>query len=259
MKVLSVLNRKGGVGKTTCTLNIAFELERCGYNVLLIDLDAQTDLTNFFLEETKEKGKNYKKNIQHVLEGKISLSEAAVPVKGKNHLTIVPGSKSIDHTFQLKHSQKALYDSLQDEKLKDVDFVIIDFPPALNEAVKCGLYATHYTLLITETESLSIENLDECLKIIGEISKKSPNKLEALGILVNRVDMRRNNTKKNLVKLQRIYPDLLLEAKISVDSSLVMLHEKKLPLREFPYRSRCVSQFQSATGEMWERMMKGEE
>ena len=259
MKVIAVLQRKGGVGKTTCTLNLASEIERCGYNVLLLDLDAQTDLTNFFLTKKQDKEEAKKRNIQNVLEGKTPISKAVFKVEGRDNLSIVPGSKTIDQTFRFKYSQKALHDSLKDDALKDVDFVIIDFPPALNEAVKCGLYATHYTLLVTETETLSIENLDECLNIIGEIGKKSPNNLEVLGILVNRVDNRRNITKANIVKLEERFPDLLLTSKISVDSSIVSSHAKKVLLRDFLYRPRCVSQFQNAAGEIWERMMKGDE
>src|SRR6056297_1656635 len=224
VKVISIINRKGGVGKTTTTINLANEIARLGIKVLLIDLDSQIDLTKFFIKN------NYLgilDTIQDVLENTCKASDAIVEVEGKENLYIIPGSKDIDQTFRFRYSQKALNDKLKIEELADIDIVLIDCPSTLNEAVETGLYASDYAVLVTETESLSIENLKKTIAAIEEVNKKSPKELKVAGILVNKVDMRRNITKDNLDLLGNLYNKELLESTISVDSSIVYSHNLK--------------------------------
>ncbi len=86
MKAISIINRKGGVGKTTTTVNLANEIARLDMNVLLIDLDSQIDLTKFFIKN------NYLgmlDTIQDVLENTCKASDAIVEVEGKENLNLL--------------------------------------------------------------------------------------------------------------------------------------------------------------------------
>ncbi len=249
MKVLVVINSKGGVGKTTCTINLASEFQSAGYKTLLIDLDSQRDLTNFFLGDDS----NNEVNIQGVLENSYSIKEALVNVAGKENLMVVPGSSTIDTSFRLKNSQRALHDRLK-ECADVAEIVLIDCPSSLNEAVYCGLYAAHYALLVSEAETPSINNLARALETVENVAKDSPNDLRTIGILINKVDKRRNITARNVDRLTEGYPALMLESYIPVDSSIVNSYEGKWLLRENKFRSRSVSSFMYAAGEIFERM-----
>lgn len=254
MKTIALLNRKGGVGKTTCALNLAKELDRAGLMVLLIDLDAQTDLTHFLTKTNPQQGgRNQQVDILAVLKSRISLSDAAHKVPGTNNLHLVPGSKNIEE-FDFEHSQQVLRDHLKEPGLSEVDLVLIDCPSTLNQAVYCGLHASDFALLVTEPELPSMNNLRDSLDIVKKIGKGKHSRLQPLGILVNRVDLRRSITKENLATLRRQYPDLLIPSTISVDSAIVSSYNHQQFVRDYSYPARCVMQFSRAAAEILNRL-----
>lgn len=253
MKTIAVINRKGGVGKTSCTLNLARELERLGLLVLLLDLDAQTDLSRFLGMPLQQESPRNHKDILAVLRSRVDISDAAQLVTGTSTLYAVPGSKRIEE-FDFQYSQQVLRDRLQDPGLCEVDVVLIDCPPALNQAVYCGLHASDYALLVTEPELPSMDHLQDSLDVIQSVSKAKQGGLEPLGILVNRVDLRRSITRKNIASLRAKYPDLLLSSTISVDTAIVNSYHRKQFVRDFPHTTRSARQFSGAATELMQRL-----
>ena len=249
MKTIAILNRKGGVGKTSSAIALSREYDQQGMLTLLIDLDAQVDLTRFLLPEIPQDGGD----ILAVLKGKKLPSEVTVEVPGTNNMYIIPGSRHLE-SFNFQHSQKALRDCLLDPCLSEVDLVLIDCPSTLNPAVMCGLHAADFALIVTEAELPSIENIRPCLEAIDEVSHADYSHLQPLGILINRVDLRRNVTRHNLSLLSATYGSLVLESSISVDSAIVSSYNKRMFVRDYSYRARCVSQFSSAASEILRRI-----
>jgi chromosome partitioning protein len=89
-KVISISNRKGGVGKTTLTTVMAEELANAGYSVLMLDLDSQTDLTDINLSQ------NEASNLFGLLTGQKALEEVVVELPGKGDKKIITGSARVD-------------------------------------------------------------------------------------------------------------------------------------------------------------------
>lgn len=152
MKIISIANRKGGVGKTVISGNIAYELSKKGYLVLMVDLDSQCDLSKIYLPKSYEGG-----NIFQLLRQQCPLADACVEV-GEN-LYLIPGSRDIVH-FDFRGSEGILLHYLKDtDLLGEVDFVIIDHPPALSESALAGFVASDEVVIVSDAEAFGVANL----------------------------------------------------------------------------------------------------
>lgn len=140
MKVLAVANRKGGVGKTTVAANLANEARRLGNLVVLVDMDPQCDLNKTYL-----RGGYEGPTVLEVLMGECRVEDACVELR--TNLYIIPGSKDLEH-FDLNRSEGVLREALVSDGMKDVDLVIIDTPPAVNEATLTAYTAADHVLLV---------------------------------------------------------------------------------------------------------------
>ena len=171
MKIISIANKKGGVGKTTFTTNLAMELARCGYSILLLDMDSQCDLSKTFASKAKLRQSQRKgnPNIRGVLEGRCSLTEAIVKAEEGIHLVL--GDKSLEN-YRGKDGTMFLEKGLASKKLKGFDFVLVDYPPQTNRATISALSLTDYVLIVTEAESRSINNLDEYINELLKLKRK---------------------------------------------------------------------------------------
>ena len=260
MKTIAIYNRKGGVGKTTCTLNLSHELVRRGLVVLLLDLDGQCDLTTQCQVQPGKPGGRPGNDILSVLKGQKKAGDVAVPVKGIPNLYLLPGHRKLEQ-FNFAYSQKVLLDRLQEPGLEEVDLVLVDFPSAESPAVTCGLIAADYVLLVTETERLSMDNVTHVLDYVTEVTalkqrvtKDQTTQVQTLAMLANKVDQRRNLTRKNLAELKSKYPDLLLENHLSINSGIVNSLEWQNSLRQLPYWPVTIRQFSEAATEILERL-----
>ena len=157
---ISVSNAKGGVGKTTISINLAYELAFRGYKVAAIDLDNQLDLTKT-LSPTGSTGPT----IIDLLQKKCKVSAALLPIS--NNLSLIPGSQDISK-FTFKGSEHALQRIVEVLKQK-FDFIIIDHPPALHEIATAGYIASDYVLVVSEAEPFSVGNLNQLMKELGGI------------------------------------------------------------------------------------------
>lgn len=256
MNALNFINRKGGVGKTAFTVNIAFELAKAGYLTLVIDLDSQCDITEFFYAYSATSSNDPIFNIRNVLENDCTIEEACIEIA--DNLYLIPGSPDLDD-FDFKYSQYALRDKLQSEGLRDVDFVLFDNPPHINEAVRCGLVASDHSIIISEAESPAMNNLVKIYNQLCLIQEKLNPNLNILGIALNKIDMRRNITSRNVQYIYREYGDTVFHTSISIDSAIPNSYEQKKPIRELKWRSRTVSQFQRLLKEILIRIDETED
>ena len=190
MKVISVINYKGGVGKTTLTSNIAGELAFRGYDVLMIDLDPQASLTfsfidpeywreelssnktikNWFSTKKKEKEKNFNKLIitpeavNDALDGRGKLELVS------SHLELINvdlelatqlggvDQQQIGENYIKVH--RRLKDGLKHVPEEAYDYVIIDCPPNFNIVTKCAIVASDYVLIPAKPDYLSTMGID---------------------------------------------------------------------------------------------------
>lgn len=243
MKILSVINEKGGVGKTTTTLNVAHELTRHGFRTLLLDLDKQCDLTKTVYRQPWDIG------IREVLEGTTSIDE--IYYENEDNLRFILGSKDIsafkDNGIDLRF---LLEQAGIDE---EVDFVVIDYPPEANDATIKGLIASDYVLIVTEVETLSIDNLLPMIETLEVVCLSHEKPFNIIGIVANKVDYRRNLTKVNYDRLSRMLGNILFDTHIGTNTMIPYSIQEGVPVRKVGW-SKAAKQYSQLVEEMLERM-----
>lgn len=156
MRILSIINLKGGVGKTTTAVNMAAELCRRGRRVLLIDADQQHNATDFF--SVPRRGSS----LAEVLAGTVNLS-AAIYRTGKGGVDVVPASMGLalqDLATIRGDSRKAVTLREQISGL-DYDAVIIDCPPGFSAASVAALAASDEAIIPTTVDPMAVSGMME--------------------------------------------------------------------------------------------------
>ena len=198
MRIITVINQKGGTGKTTITMNLGVALALMGRKILLIDFDPQANLTYSFGI------RNPKNTIVEVLQGKQTIQTILVKKEG---LDIAPSS-SLLADLEVSIINKIGREQLLQDRLKglkEYDYVFIDSPPSLSILTINALTTAGEVLIPLQMEILSLQGLTQLLKTIDEVKNILNKKLRITGIVVSMYDGRRrlsseilNEIKNNL-------------------------------------------------------------
>ena len=193
-KVISLVNQKGGVGKTTTSINLSSSLGHLDQKVLLIDLDSQSNTTTGLgVERAKIKNSTY-----NVIMGDCDIKDAIIKTPFKN-LSVVPSVIELagaeieimqisyqDRSFVMTGQLKKQIDKIRDR----YDYIIIDCPPALGILTTNALAASDSVLIPVQCEYYSLEGVNLLLKTILQVQKRVNTKLEIEGVLLTMLDGR---------------------------------------------------------------------
>ncbi len=187
-KTISIVNQKGGVGKTTTVINLGAFLGEMNYRVLIVDIDPQANASSGLSLDVM----SLKNTLYHFLLGRISYQEVLNEMDLKN-LYILPSNidlVGIDVDLRQDDSkEERLKDKLKELKDK-FDFILIDCPPSLGLLTINALTASDTVLIPLQCEYFALEGLSQLLRIIQLIKKKLNPNLELEGILLTMYDPR---------------------------------------------------------------------
>ncbi|MDD3568245.1 MAG: ParA family protein [Bacteroidales bacterium] len=182
--IISIINNKGGTGKTTTVLNLGAALAKKRKRVLLVDLDSQCNLTSAFGAETPEIG------VGDLLVGSATLDDVMIK-NGK--LSLIPSSeKLLDFEFQLNNEPGREYMLREqlDKVADDFDFILIDCPPSLGTLSINSMVAANHFIVPMQAENFAFIGLDRIMLISEKVKKRMNPDLDLAGILFVKLDPR---------------------------------------------------------------------
>lgn len=206
-KIIAVANQKGGVGKTTTTINLGVGLARKGKKVLLIDADPQGSMS-ISLGIDEPDSLNY--TIANILVDEIN--EEEVNNKAIFHheegVDFIPANSELS-SFEIQLvniiGRETILRSYIDKIKSDYEYVIIDCMPSLGMMTVSALSCADSVLIPVQASYLPVKGLQELIKTIGKVKRQINTKLEIEGILITMVDNRTNYAKEIVSMINEAY------------------------------------------------------
>ena len=175
--IISIINQKGGVGKTTISQHLAIGLRNKNFSVLILDFDAQCDLTFTFNIKNKF-------TIYDVIQNKISINEAI-------ENDFIAGSPYISNiSFQKNKHREYLLKNVLEKISMDYDYIIIDTPPALSDLTINALTASNEVIITAQADILSLKGIGQLAQTIQAVTSYTNKNLIVKGILLTRYNNR---------------------------------------------------------------------
>jgi len=244
MKIISVANQKGGVGKTTTAVNLAAVLASTKRKLLLIDLDSQGNATT-------ASGLKKENTLLGLFEGK-NINE--IVASSNNGYDVISGGEdlvALEAHIRTEPKKGFIEESLSELKY---DFVIIDTPPALNSLTVEALISSVGTLVPLQCEYYSLEGISSLLNTITSLGNRGLSSNKVVGIIRTIVDMRNNLAKSVSDNLEKHFPDLLFNTLIPRNVKLAEAPSHGLSGTKYMPESLGAKAYIALTGEFLRRI-----
>lgn len=207
-RVISVVNQKGGVGKTTTTVNLGIGLAREGKKVLLIDADPQGSLTvSLGYVEPDELGITLATIMMDIInEGELS-TEAGI-LHHQENVDLLPANielSALEVTMGNVMSREMIMKEYIDTMKSKYDYILIDCMPSLGMITINALVSSDSVLIPVQAAYLPVKGLQQLIKTISMVKKRLNRELTIEGILLTMVDFRTNYAKDIAVLVQKTY------------------------------------------------------
>ena len=185
-KVIAVINHKGGVGKTATTANLGAALKMRGHKVLLVDMDAQANLTESLGISTE-----LDNTIYQAMRGKMPLPI----IKNEDGLDIVPSCldmSAIEMEIIQKYAREQIVHKLIEPIRNDYDYILIGCPPSLSILTINAMTAANCVIIPVEAEYLAMRGMGRLTNVINDVKCNMNPGLYIAGILITLYDGRKN-------------------------------------------------------------------
>lgn len=253
-KVIAIANQKGGVGKTTTTVNLGACLAQDGKKVLLIDSDAQGNATSGLGVRKPD----VKQDIYDVLVNEVSIKETIIKTSREN-LSIVPA------TLQLAGAEIELTSMMaRESRLKsalaevsdEYDFILVDCPPSLGHLTINAFTASDAILIPVQCEYYALEGLSQLLNTVRLVQKHFNPGLEIEGVLLTMYDARTNLGAEVVEEVRRYFQEKVYDTIIPRNVRLSEAPSHGKPIIDYDPRSKGAEVYQALAKEVLVREQK---
>lgn len=247
MKTISVLNFKGGTGKSSLTENLADALSRKGKRVLIIDADRQGNASTTLLKEQASP------TLTQVLKAEIPLVQAIK--QARDNLYVVASDTDLDQAASYILSHRAAYYILRKaiKQLEHIDFVFIDHAGAYTPVMEAGLLASDEMLIPCELESYAVQGLFSMFTKLQETLED--HELRNRGIIPYNVDLRYAMARQYLSELRETFGELIT-APVRTDAIVPKAQSVQMTVfeyeQEYNVKSRAGEDFKTLAEDLLE-------
>jgi len=245
--IISLLNHKGGVGKTTSTINIGAAMVELGKKILLVDLDPQANLTLSL----------------GIPRQRITIYEA---IRGESEVepyTVKPGLDVISSTLDLSSAEMELINEAGREYIlreifeplrEDYDYIIIDCPPSLGLLTLNALTASDQVIIPLQTEFLALQGLAKIKQVIQKVKLRLNKKLEMSGVIATMYDQRKVLNRDVVETIKKYFGQLLYDSYIRDNVALAEAPAHQKDIFAYNKRSSGAKDYLALAQEMIDRM-----
>lgn len=251
MKIFCVANQKGGVGKTTTTVNLAAGLAQIGQRVLLVDLDPQGNATM----GSGISKQSLKSTVYQVLIGEASLLDTAVPCEAG--FTVLPANRELAGAeldlVDEEHRELRLKNALA-TVTHDYDYVLIDCPPSLSLLTLNGLVCADGVIIPMQCEYFALEGLTDLVNTIKRVTSNLNSQLKIIGLLRVMFDPRMTLSQQVSAQLEQHFGDKVFKTIIPRNVRLAEAPSFGQPGVTFDPSSRGAQAYVQFAQELSDRM-----
>ena len=246
-KIISVANQKGGVGKTTTTVNLSTILAKKGKKVLLIDTDPQGNATSGL-----GVSKDVELSVYDILIGDTEFDETLQETAIKN-LKVCPSNISLAgaevQLVSMMSREQRLKTKL--DKIKDqYDYILIDCPPSLGLVTLNAFTASDSVLIPVQCEYFALEGLGQLLNTVNLVKKHLNKNLEIEGALLTMYDARTNLSNQEVKEVKKYFEDKVYKTVIPRNVRLSEAPSYGMPITVYDPRSKGAKAYEKFAKEL---------
>ena len=254
-KIIAVVNQKGGVGKTTSTVNLAASVALKGQKVLLMDIDPQGNATSGLGVNKRE----LETSSYDVIVNALPIEKAIRKTQFEN-LWVLPSNMNLAgaelELVDMKHRESKIKNAVAPIKA-DFDFIFLDCPPSLGLITLNALCAADTVLVPIQCEYYALEGLSQLMSTIRQVKRLYNPHIDMEGVLLTMYDGRLNLTQQVVGELKRFFPKKVYATAIPRNVKLSEAPSYGLPIHYYDKNSKGAAAYDALADEFLKLNGKG--
>jgi len=250
-KVICITNQKGGVGKTTTSVNLGYFLAKDKYRVLLVDADPQGNASSGLGVDKA----NLEASLTEVMLGVTSLKDIIQSTEFKN-FDVAPTTPQLANAEVEMAGMKQKFTMLK-QAIRSVanayDYVIIDSPPSLSLLTVNGMIAADYLILPVQTEFYALEGVAQLLESMSMVKKAMNPDLRLLGVVATMYDKRTSLSAEVMAELKKYFKDKVFDTTIPRNVRVAEAPSHGVPVGDYDKFSKGAKAYKALAREVEER------
>jgi len=252
--IISLFNNKGGVGKTTSSINVSAELAKNGDKVLIIDTDPQANCT----EGLGIRDHDTIPNLLDVFNSENpDISKAIIPIDSIKNLDLVPSTNELS-AIELSGEigvEMVLKQAI--DKIKNqYDYIFLDLPPSLGKISTGALIAAHYILIPIQSEYYPLRGIKSLMKAFKRIKNRLNPDLTILGAFVTMHDKRTNISEEAEKQIKKVFGEKVFNTRIRRNVTLAEAPSEGVPIVKYDKNAPGAKDYKKLAKEVKSRVQK---